>query len=517
MQDFAANETQVQEDASRNPAVVLGASIAIGLVLRLCLLCAAPQYAYFSDHADFAQWGVQAARFGPTSLYTRLPPPCEAQRFDAAGRQQIIRREKKTVCNYPPLSIYCLWALGETQQLVAPNSRINNFFTRCLYAIPTLAAELVLAMGCRSMLSSFWGARTGVLGFAAIFLCPPLVVDGAFWGQLDAWLLAPTFWMVFAIGQGRWRLAGLLWGIAMGLKTQGIIWSPVWLLALLLGPNRRAVLGGMAISAIVLNCVALPFWLTSGVAWIREGFVSNLLHKYPDTTLKAFNVWYLDLLLTGIGDSTRLVFGFSRDTIGRVLLAAGLCGGYLLAWVRWRNHSHAYLSMASWVLLSGVMFPTRVHERYLILTLPFLICSAFHTRRLWYGVAALTFVALLQVTWPNWSTRLADQGTVESVRQKYALVWESASTEQRGQMPKLEDVVEAFEQQRSVDEPTEYGMTLMALLGAAWTFVGLALGPQAFTKTPHDPPGKPGRTQASHGRDAAERFPVDRRRDGARR
>ena len=422
------------------------------------------------------QWGIQAASQGVTGVYRELPPACEAERFDTAGQRQIVRREKKTVCNYPPLSVYVLWGLGEVHQALSADCHLNT----SLVAIPVRLADRF-----RRPAAGVWlplarhrvGERTrGRVGVRGPVSLSPL--DGR-WCLVGAGRqLAARARRVDGRGNGTRKLAvgRFVVGHSTGSQDAGRALAPVWLLALVIAPARYRVLLGMAAAALTLNVVALPFWLTSGWQWIREGFVSNLLQKYPDTTLKAFNLWYLDLLWTGSRDSTRMLMGLSRDTWGKALLAAGLAGGFAVARLRWRGEARAYLWMTSWVLLVTVMLPTRVHERYLILSLPFLICAAFDSRKLWMGVGLLVVVALFQVTWPNWATRLADEGTAETVRQKYTEVWQAANPERQQQMPRLEEVLADHARRCAEDSPKEYGLTALALFGTGWILIALAHG-----------------------------------------
>ena len=120
----------------------------------------------------------------------------------------------------------------------------------------------------------------------------------------------------------------------MALKTQGILLTPVWVFAWLLqwrrgrrfpaGRGRVGVVAGAAAGLAWLNLLALPFWLTSGSAWLQNSFVRNLRDEAPQTTLKAFNVWYLDLLLTEDPSTENTLLGVEKDTWGKGLALAGL-------------------------------------------------------------------------------------------------------------------------------------------------------------------------------------------------
>jgi hypothetical protein len=71
-------------------------------------------------------------------------------------------------------------------------------------------------------------------------------------------------------------------------------------------------------------------------------------------------------------------------------------------WYRWRNNLNGLLPWAVFVLLAAIMLPTRVHERYILLVIPFLTAAAFVWRRFWPGWVLLLIVATFSVTWPQW-------------------------------------------------------------------------------------------------------------------
>jgi hypothetical protein len=95
----------------------------------------------------------------------------------------------------------------------------------------------------------------------------------------------------------------------------------------------------------------------------------------------SFNVWYADLLTTGVLDPRVPILGLARDAWGTLLLATGVAAAYALArcWER-RNPARADLAMlplAALVMLAAILLPTRVHSTYGAFTAPFLIATAF--------------------------------------------------------------------------------------------------------------------------------------------
>jgi hypothetical protein len=147
------------------------------------------------------------------------------------------------------------------------------------------------------------------------------------------------------------------------------------------GAARERVLHNLVLGAagsiVVFFAVTLPFAVgvpgQPGITWTIFDRVHFTIDRYTDVALGAHNLWAL--LGFGYGDADRqtAIAGLSFQTIGIVLLvAAGIVAVLLAAelhppdWALWT----ACFVMA----MSIYMFPTRVHERYM---LPAIVCLLF--------------------------------------------------------------------------------------------------------------------------------------------
>ncbi len=389
---------------------VLGAALIAGVVARAVLLWLAPTYGFAGDHIDYVCWGRQAVAGGVLDLYRRPPGPCPGEYVIDGVRQ---RREGGTGerLNYPPLAAYTFWAEGRLLRALDPSIVGNTLTSRVVFAFSTTLAELLTALGVLALVGRFAGAGAGMLGFAATWLAPPLLVDGPFWGQTESWVLAPAMWMLIAMIDGRWIAAGVLWGLALALKPSGLLFAPLWLYAFCFRTPRATVVAGGVAAVVVVNLVALPFWVDSGDAWLDSAYLNNYVYRLQWTTAMAFNVWYIDLLTTGVLDPRRAILGISRDLWGAGLLALGVTGAYAVAH-RWeRNHPEratlGMLPLAALITLAAVMLPTRVHSTYGAFTTPFLIATAFLVPRAAYGVAVCLVTISLQILSWQWAQLLA--------------------------------------------------------------------------------------------------------------
>ncbi len=391
-------------------AVAIVTILIVGLVARAALLALAPRYGFLGDHVDYVCWGRQAVSAGVLDLYRTSPGQCVTDTlFD--GRPERLQTGSGQRLNYPALAAYVFALSGRLHAALEPEAVANTPTARTVYAVSTTIAEAVTAVGVAAIVASFAGAWAAVAAFGAAWLAPPLLLDGPFWGQTESWILGPGVWMVLAMIRHRWLTAGALWGVALALKPSGLIFAPLWLYAFLFRPERvRIVLAGV-VALAVLNATALPFWLDSGPEWLRVTYLENYVYDLPWSTAMTFNVWYADLLTTGVLDPRVPLLGLARDTWGALLLAAGLAGSYALA-RRFERRETAradlgFVPLAALVMLVAVLLPTRVHSTYGAFTAPFLIAAAFLIPRTAVAVAFCMVTMSLQILSWQWAHLLA--------------------------------------------------------------------------------------------------------------
>jgi Gpi18-like mannosyltransferase len=358
---------------------------------------------YPGDHDDFVRWGIQATDRGVLSLYDEKPAPHDMRVWDKQKHTWgTTRRGFDRLCNYPPLSVYLLYGSGLAFRALRPDRLINTPASLGTFLSWSILGDLLVAAGCAALVSLFrrgWAPRLTFL--LALFL-PPLWWDSVIWGQMDSVLLAPIVWMLYAMVRERWLLAGVLWGIAFGLKPQAILFIPLWGLALFTDRSFWRVLAGGVLAAAVFFLIGLPFTLHSGVTWFDESYRKNFALYADKTTLKAFNFWYLHLLLTDSLDAQARFLGLTRSVWGKLFLLLGLLASFLYALRYWRHDRRALVLWTLFSVLLFVMVPTEVHERYLILVLPFLGIATALAARFWPALLLLVFVMVGQLSWPLW-------------------------------------------------------------------------------------------------------------------
>lgn len=425
--------------------------------------------AYYGDHDDFLRWGIKATDQGVLTLYDGPPPRWPGRRL-SEGHWVRYYRPVDLTCNYPPIAAYVLWINGELHKLLDPQRTINTITSRALFATWGILASIIMAAGVAAIVNLIKPGGTAWWAFVIALCYPPLVYDTAVWTQTDAWLLAPAVWMVYGLMCRRWILAGVLWGVMLGIKPQAVLFAPVIIVAGAMHREWRRPVVSVAYSLGVLLIAAAPFMLHSGLAWWENSYRKNLFEAYPDTTLRAYNVWYIDLLICENRDATATLLGLQKDTWGKVLLGVGLLALAVAVWRRRSDPRWAILSWTALSLLAAVMLPTRVHERYIVTALPFVIAAAMCRPILWAGVVPISVAALAQLTAYDWLGVVPEYwtkflGQKDVLYQNYLLQLQAQGGTDVATIDEFVAVTrKLFEQDRA------------RYVGLEWTFVVLALG-----------------------------------------
>ncbi|MFQ5462900.1 MAG: hypothetical protein ACE5E5_09770 [Phycisphaerae bacterium] len=409
-------------------------SLIAGTVFRLVVvLHSSPEfnlpgmsfYGWPADHGNYVQWGRQAASpdAGLLTVYTQPPDPGITVRLSFG--ESFVHHGESEPANYPPLGMYIIYLCGKIHRWLDPDIVANTAVARLVYQTAALIGDIILALGVWRLVGLMLGRRAGGVAFHLVFWMPPIWLDSSWWGQTDSWIMAPAVWIVWALATRRYGWAGVLWGLALALKPQAILLAPVWVFCGVVRAAARRHEGApgsradellrwgstLLVALAVVNIVALPFWFTSGDAWLQQSFLRNLRDEGPFTTLKAFNIWYVDLLLCYDANVHATLWGLEKDSWGKLLALAGLALCALIAWPRRTHRRQSLVVFAGLWLLAVVMLPTRVHERYLVMCLPFLIALVPLVKRLRAPLCGLLIVATAQVLVYHWMPLSADAWT----------------------------------------------------------------------------------------------------------
>ena len=329
----------------------VGIAIALGLHLLLISL----PIAFWVDMNLYKAWSIDMVQQGFANFYNY-----------------------STNCDYPPTYLYVLWAIGKIYQFFDPTfSHTDGLLLMVLIKLPPVVADIGSALLIAQILKPHTTENNAhKLGLLYAFNPLMLFVSGV-WGQVDGVM---TFLMLLAfylIQQNYVIRSGLLIAVMIIIKPQGLFFAPF----LVLSQWFRQVwwkwsaiaIGGLGLIWLII----LPFYGIGSLdlIGISKPFVS--LYKllkgtadyYSFASVNAFNFWGW---ANWIRDYTTFS-GISYKVIGLSFL------GILLIWLgiflyRQRNFTAQVLAIA--IMLFGFfMLPTRMHERYMLYSLGFLVIA----------------------------------------------------------------------------------------------------------------------------------------------
>jgi Gpi18-like mannosyltransferase len=276
--------------------------------------------------------------------------------------------------DYMPLRLYWLRGFSALPALSEASFRAPlPPATLLLIKLPGLLADLV-TVALLYLWSRRWRASVGAAALAALYaLAPPIWMNVAWWGQVDAILVLPVLLMVALLDRAGGRWSWVCWVIALLIKPQAIIFAPVLFIVTLRRYGCRGLLAGGGLAAALAGLGCAPLLLAGQGPGLLQAYTGSV-SRFPQLTNRAYNLWYLVTLGASGTDVGQGLGSLSFRLIGVILMA----GAALLVCVALLQRSDGPVRALGAGVLALAFFtlPTQIHERYLFLGLALLVMSA---------------------------------------------------------------------------------------------------------------------------------------------
>lgn len=389
---------------------LFAAILLFGFILRLvlCLIFKG----HDTDMNCFIAWGQSIAKNGTSTFYT------------APGHEWY---------DYPPG--YMLFLGGWSAVLNLFGVEVYGSFGRFLYMLPAIIADF----GCAALLMQFTREQGGTRGKALllgglVYLNPALFFLSGAWGQIDSIL---TFFLLLSfllLYKEKRVLSGAVFGFAVCLKWQALMFGPVYALFHLfsLAPLEEkkvwkkllgTLLGALSAFAVML-LLSLPFKGEQDLFWMVNKFLSAS-SGYDYATVEAYNFMALLGANWASAESSFMDFPLSYKTFGTlcillsvgfgVLLTAGSTQRELKQKRNLLDNRGAMFLTAAAVMALIFTFGHYMHERYVVPVLVLLLFAYAY-----YGDKRLLAAEMLfsSVTFLNEMTAMyvVSQGAMDIVR-----------------------------------------------------------------------------------------------------
>ena len=351
--------------AKKSPPYIL--LLLAALALRLIL--AASIQGHPIDIGCFKGWADSAARGGLTNFYS-----------------------SGVFADYPPGYVYILYFLGKIRTLFALGFDSPVFLI--LLKLPAILADMATAYIIYRLASkrlNNWIA----FGLAMLYAFnPAVIINSAVWGQVDAFFTLFVLLAVVFATEDRLPLASGLFAAALLIKPQALIFTPIWLLALIGKKDWKIAVQSVISGLAVLIVLTLPFLFKHGVPWLFTLYQSTM-SQYPYASVNAYNLF----ALTGanwLADSA----GFLALTFrhwGFIFIAAiTLFAGFIF--FRSKHESRLYY-IGTFIIVAVFVLSSGMHERYLFpgLALAALGYVGTKDRRLLHVFGALSITQFINV------------------------------------------------------------------------------------------------------------------------
>jgi hypothetical protein len=370
----------------------------LALLVRILI---APHFGFSIDLNFFRTWAGELREVGPHRFY-----------------------DTDHLADYPPGYLYVLWLVGG----------ISATPGYLLLKLPAIVADLGLAWIAGTFAERLAPASlkdrmpVRAVVAAAVLFNPAVIALSAGWGQVDS---VPVFFVLSSLlllftgprSLRRELSAFLLFGVAFSMKPQACLVFPVMAYALYrryLHHRPRPELIDGALSIALAGAISASIWVVSGLAFglgpvdlVR--FYRHSAEVSPFTSVNAFNLWGVVAFWRhdAAGDAVLRIAGLPAVYVG--ILAFGAA----TAWLLWQVHralergldeARVLVVAAAVESLLGYTLLTRMHERYLFLTLACLAPMVF-VRPLRLVYAALSGLFLLNLWYPyaGFNTRVHAQ------------------------------------------------------------------------------------------------------------
>jgi hypothetical protein len=361
--------------------------VAMFLLAFLVRILIAPHFGFVIDLNFFRTWARELHEVGPHRFYST-----------------------DHLADYPPGYLYVLWLIGSIS--AAPGY--------LLLKLPSILADLGLAWIAGTFaerlapgpLKERMPVRAVVA--AVVLFNPAVVALSAGWGQVDSvpvFFVLASLLLLFTGAQSLRRdlAAFLLFGIAFSMKPQTCLVFPVMAYALYrryLHRRPRPELIDGALSIALVSALAVGVWVASGLAFglgpldlVR--FYRHSAAVQPVTSANAFNFWGAIAFWRNdtSGAGVLRIAGVPAIYLGVLIFGAATV---LLIWQlnraieRGLDQARVLIFGAAVESLLGYTFLTRMHERYLFLTLA-CIAPMLFVRPLRLTYAALSGLFLLDL------------------------------------------------------------------------------------------------------------------------
>ncbi len=227
---------------------------------------------YEVDVNCFRSWGNTMVAVGPLHFY-----------------------QQTGFCDYPPAYTYVMGLSHWLSRLLGGSEACSRVAFRFVPALCDVTAAWLIY-------KKLSDGRSGYHRLEAAFALliafnPAVILNSAGWGQIDSVLCLLLLIVAIEAIRENWKTALPVYMLSVLVKPQALMLGFLGLAAVIYTwlkkpVQRKSILTGLGISAVVLLVIVIPFSIGQDPAWIINLY-SKTLSSYPYATVNTANFYYL--------------------------------------------------------------------------------------------------------------------------------------------------------------------------------------------------------------------------------
>lgn len=319
--------------------------------------------------------------------------------------------------NYPPLAIFIFVVMRFLQPLIhnfywwlnlhislVPSNVIFFLekieFLAGLMKIPGIAADLGIAY-----LVFLMTKKNRFIAASLILFNPVFIYNSSLWGQIDS---IPIFFVLFSVYlllySKRGVISTVLFTLALLIKPTALVFLPVYAVLFIKTFGIKKSIINLFVANLVFCLAFLPFTKDKNIfLYPYEVYSKGILaaQSLPYVTNGAFNFWVFITGLKGIKDTSPFFMGISYRMFGYIIV--GFINLFVIFRIsRGEDKKEIIFTALSINTLAVFLFLTKMHERYSLLPLSFLLLAALKKPKLIYLFIIISITSLFN-HYHSWS------------------------------------------------------------------------------------------------------------------
>ncbi len=274
--------------------------------------------------------------------------------------------------DYFPGYLYMLWILGDTFNLILPQTSIASLEFETYLKLFTNLFDILTALIIYKIISRH-NKKWTIIAVILYLVNPALTFNSSVMGQVDGILtfslVYSTYYLLELKKPFEW---GILSGLAFLVKPQGMAILPISLIYLIKNFSKKYLLSILVIP-ILMVILSIPFFVNDPILGLFH-LLQKSADTYPYTSMFSYNFW--SFAGFWVPDS-KAFLGISYQHWGLILFSLVLLIIIIpLIRNKSRNQNTIYYLAIALSSMAFFMLLTRMHQRYLFPFFAFLLIFA---------------------------------------------------------------------------------------------------------------------------------------------